>query len=266
MHAHHADCRGFGSVAKGGGGECTPTTRIDVGLVHSRERGRRNSCLPSKVMAHSRMISALSATLLALTLVACGSSEPGIAQTAATPAMPGSTVTSASDPSSSAATTSVDPAAEPYVAGLTKGFLSEKSIGLTQPEAECVARGYLDVLGVETFEDADPDDQDEMLKALNKATEDDNPGLVEVFVNCDVVIKAAASTVLGETTGDLSEAQEQELIECVAGKLDEVTATRVLRGQLGGSKGQSSNDDSYFAGITLTKMGTECGFKMVVYP
>jgi len=174
----------------------------------------------------------------------------------------------APDPSASASVPTADPAddpaAEPVVAGLAEGFLSEVTLQLDADQAACIARGYIRVVGADTFAKADPADPKQMMKALNSIAGDGTytDGLVDTFVGCGAAIKGAASTALSESTEDLTEAKQIELVECVATQLDDNLATTILRGMLGAE----GNVDRTTAGQTLSQLGTGCGFKMRVYP
>ncbi|RIJ70096.1 hypothetical protein D1871_19770 [Nakamurella silvestris] len=157
-----------------------------------------------------------------------------------------------------------DPSAAPVVSGLAEGFLSEVTLQLDPDQAACIARGYVRVVGVDAFADADPSDAKQLMKALNAIAGDATytDGLVDTFAGCGAAIKGAASTAISESTEELTEEKQVELVKCVAAQLDDNQAAEILRGKLG----PEGNTEATAAGQTLAQLGTGCGFTMRVYP
>ena len=150
---------------------------------------------------------------------------------------------------------------------LAAAFLQSPVLQFTSVEADCVGTGYVRVYGEKAFADVDPADSADLSEALSAAEETRSRAaeMAAVHTDCGVVIRAAAARALTESTEDLTDGRQLDLVNCVAGELDENEAADMMEQFMSATDGVNDSRRAQ-AGQTLAQLGRDCGFRMRVYP
>jgi len=176
----------------------------------------------------TRTALALAAALFALT--ACGGSEEGGDASGADADSATPTEVDSGSADAEAARLALKEAAMESGSGLSQSFQ------LTEEQADCLAGGFVDEIGVESLQEYGILDADNQVVAdaqVDDLSAEDADQLAGVLTGC-VDVEALFEDQFSGQTGDLNEEQQQ----CINDAVDEDVITRVLSAQFQGSDGQ----------------------------